>query len=157
MILPPGNCSNIEVIAMNTSDGPEAISEPAPTTEGIITKPASIAIAESQITTQEESFLRLFSSGMLAPSVIKIAQPIPTEKRTCMQASATVVVLSFDTSGTRYHLSPSIAPGEMSSAHTPQIISSTRSAGRITLQIFSTLSVIPKPRITQVTRITPKP
>ena len=81
IILPPGNVSKICVIATNTSDGPEDISLPVPTTVGMITNPASSAIKVSQISTHHASAFRLASLSILAPRVVKIP-PSNTNRET---------------------------------------------------------------------------
>ena len=95
IILPPGNLPKISVIARKISDGPAVISEPEPTTEGMITNPAVKATVVSQIVTHIESFRILLSSETLAPKVVKIAHPIPTENITCIHASAIAFHVKF--------------------------------------------------------------
>ena len=98
---PPGNFPNISFIARKIRDGPAVICEPEPTTEGMITNPAVRATDVSQIVTHIESFLMLLSSDTLAPSVVKIDQPIPTENITCIQASAHAFHVKLLQFGTR--------------------------------------------------------
>lgn len=75
MIFPPGSLLKMSVIARKIREGPADILEPAPTTVGMITKPAVKATVVSQMVTIMESFRMLASSLTLAPSVTKIDPP----------------------------------------------------------------------------------
>ena len=83
MSRPPGSLLKISVITKNTRPGPFWTSTPAANADGMITNPARTAAPVSQMDTKIASDLKLLLFGILAPRVVKIPQPMPTENSTC--------------------------------------------------------------------------